>query len=194
MILTDKTIRELCLGPCRMVEPFSETVGEGGVISYGLCSAGYDLRLAPEVFLFKSSYGEILDPKKFKDKDYVRRVFEELDTGDGTVVVPPNSYVLARSFEYLRIPRHLKARCTGKSTYARVGVLVNTTPLEPGWHGHLTVEIGNVTPCPVRLYVGEGVCQVEFEELGGLPEYDYTQKSGGGKYQGQTGVTPARVQ
>ncbi len=194
MILVDHQIRTLCVNVHEpMIDPFSETVSESGVISYGLTSAGYDLRLAPEILLFKTSYGEILDPKLFGDQNYRRRVFEMLDTDDGSIVIPPGSYVLARSVERLHIPRHLKGRVVGKSTYARIGVLINTTPLEPGWKGTLTIEIGNVTPCPVRIHVGEGIAQLELEELNGLPEADYSQKPGGGKYNNQVNVTPARV-
>ncbi len=194
MILTDKSIRALCVDvPEPMIDPFSETVSGNGIISWGLSSAGYDLRLASEILLFKNSYGEILDPKWFGNPDYDKRVFEVLDVEDDSVVIPPGSYVLARSVERLHIPRHLKGRVVGKSTYARIGVLINTTPLEPGWKGTLTIEIGNVTPCPVRIHVGEGIAQLELEELNGLPEADYGQKPGGGKYDNQLNVTPARV-
>lgn len=211
MLLNDKSIRTLCDpgwvnpddvdGRLRMIEPFSEAVSGGGVISYGLSHAGYDLRLGPEILVFKNSYGEVVDPKKFGDDEYRRRVFDEVNLlnklsslsaqclTNYSVTVPPHGYILGRSYEYLRIPRHLKGRCVGKSTYARSGILINTTPLEPGWEGHLTIEIGNITPCPAKVYVMEGIAQLEFELLTALPETDY----GGKKYQGQTGVTPARV-
>jgi dCTP deaminase len=210
-LLVDQQIRDLCinmesvdgLDPVLlppMIEPFSEGVSGGGVVSYGLTSAGYDLRLAPEIWAFKNTSGESMDPKRFHDKDYCSRMFDKvLDIADGekpwtrdyAFTLPAHSYVLGRCYEYLRIPRYLKAHCVGKSTYARVGIVVNTTPLEPGWEGHLTLEIGNITPCPVRLYVMEGIAQLEFTLLNGEPEKDYGQR--GGKYNKQIGVTPARI-
>ena len=247
MLLSDYEIRRLCdpnrvewakppegsisISPERiegphqiMIEPFSEAISGGGVISYGLSHAGYDLRLGPEILLFKNSSMQTVDPKAFGDEHYRKRMFDEwiysfdyvdfpelmeapplmrvhrwnlngLDVtqlnSDNGYVIPPNSYILGRSFEYLRIPRHLKGRCVGKSTMARCGILVNTTPLEPGWEGHLTIEIGNITPCPAKMFVGEGICQMELELLSALPEVDYSEKWG--KYQGQVGVTPAKV-
>ncbi len=205
------------LNPEPMIEPFSEAVSGNGVISYGLSHAGYDLRLGPEIMLFKNSSMETIDPKRFMDENYRRRMFDEwtystkriddtlLDShqwtlnslnvtrmdSDNSYVIPPNSYILGRSLEYLRIPRHIKGRCVGKSTLARSGILVNTTPLEPGWCGHLTIEIGNITPCPAKVYVMEGIAQLEFELLTAPPEVDYEAKDG--QYQGQLGVTPARV-
>lgn len=206
MILTDRDIRKLCTlaayhGGKPMIEPFSEAVSGNGVISYGLTTAGYDLRLADKFVAFRRRQGfglleqdMILDPKAFKDnKDAVS---EEINVptcdGFGWLVLPANSYVLGHSVEYLRVPRHLKAQCVGKSTLARCGILINTTPLEPEWEGHLTIEIGNVTPLPAKVYVGEGIAQLEFHLLSGDPETSYKDK--GGKYQGQTGVTAARVQ
>lgn len=206
MLLNDKSIRTLCdpgwvnpddvAGRLRMIEPFSEAVSGNGVISYGLSHAGYDLRLGPEILVFKNSYGEVVDPKRFGEDRYRVWVFDELDYSKThtefaglAVTIPPHGYILGRSHEYLRIPRHLKGRCVGKSTYARSGILINTTPLEPGWEGHLTIEIGNITPCPAKVYVMEGIAQLEFEVLTAPPEKDY----GGKKYQGQMGVTPARV-
>ncbi len=180
-----------------MIEPFSEAVSGNGVISYGLSHAGYDLRLGPEVLVFKNTSGETVNPKKFGDDDYRKRMFEEIRYGKeengrwimNNVTLPAHSYVLGRSLEYLRIPNNLKGRCVGKSTLARSGIIINTTPLEPGWEGHLTIEIGNITPCPALVFVGEGIAQLEFETLSGEPQSTYAGK----KYQGQTGVTPARV-
>lgn len=211
MLLVDKQIRERSqwryadyppkerkLPP--MIDPFSEAVSGDGVISFGLTSAGYDLRLGGEVFIFKSSYGETVDPASFKDEEYRKRVFDKVNIPapttptprkQRTIIIPAHSYILGHSYEYLRIPRDLKARCVGKSTLARCGVLINTTPLEPGWEGHLTIEIANISPCPVRVYAYEGIAQLEFETLAGEVETDYGDK--GGKYQGQQGVTPARV-
>ena len=229
MLLSDRDIRELCtscIEPYRypMIEPFSEGVSGDGVISYGLSHAGYDLRLGPEILLFKNSSMQTVDPKAFGDKHYRKRMFDEwiysfdcvdfpelrespqllpvhrwkldgLDvtqcSSDNGYVIPPHGYILGRSLEYLRIPRSLKGRCVGKSTLARSGILVNTTPLEPGWCGHLTIEIGNITPCPAKVYVGEGIAQLEFETLSSPPECDYGDKRG--KYQGQRGVTPSIV-
>lgn len=191
MLLNDVSIRKLCVGQSPMIEPFSEAVSGHGVISYGLSHAGYDLRLADEVLIFKNSFGEVVDPKLFGDANYQMRVFDgPVSVGAGNAItIPPNGYILGRSYEYLRIPSYLKGRCVGKSTLARSGILVNTTPLEPGWEGNLTIEIGNITPCQAKVYIMEGIAQLEFEMLTESPEKDYTGK----KYQCQTGVTPARV-
>lgn len=197
MLLSDREIRRLCIHDGKllkqpMLAPFSECVQGGGVISYGLTSAGYDLRLSSTLLVFKNTYNEIIDPKRFKDDDYKRRVFDEVckPAGD-SFVLPPHSYALGMSLEYIRVPRSLKGRCVGKSTLARCGILINTTPLEPGWHGHLTIEISNITPCPALVFSGEGIAQLEFELMTEEPEIDYGMKDG--KYQGQTEVTPARV-
>lgn len=208
MLLVDWQIRHLCIpdegglydfdNPVGqhhefehpMIEPFSENVSGNGVISYGLDHAGYCLRLAPEILVFKSTYGEIIDPKFFADPEYRKRVFEER-LEEKNFVLPAGCYVLGRSHEYLRIPRFLKGRCVGKSTLARAGILINTTPLEPEWEGHLTIEIGNVSGAPVRIHVMEGIAQLEFEQLSAKPQVSYKDK--GGIYQGQTGVTPPRV-
>lgn len=197
MLLNDADIRKLCTAPVYfdqhpMIEPFSEAVSGNGVISYGLSSAGYDLRLAEEVLIFQGYRGELIDPKRFGEPAYRELIFYRADVySDGCFILPANSYCLGRSYEYLRIPRHLKARCVGKSTLARSGILINTTPLEPEWEGHLTIEIGNVTSCPARVYVMEGIAQLEFELLTGEPEVSYKGKNG--KYQSQIGVTPSRV-
>ncbi len=194
-ILNDRDIRGFCTQPveagCPMIDPFVEGVQGGGVVSYGLTSAGYDIRLGPDILVFKNSYGEAVDPKRFGDIEYKNRIFDVRHVENGVVCIPAHSYILGRSFEYLRIPKALKARCVGKSTYARCGVIVNTTPLEPEWEGYLTIEISNSSPCPVCVYTGEGIAQLEFEELTGTPEITYAMK--GGKYQRQVGVTPAKV-
>lgn len=209
MLLSDREIRAFCTTPGRpvMIEPFSEAVSGGGIVSFGLSHCGYDLRLAPEVWGFRepavsawdNPSGDMVavDPRLFMDDHYreviLRRlmVYSEKDGTDRYVVLPPHSYVLAASLEYLRIPRHLKGRCTGKSTLARCGLIVNTTPAEPGWEGHLTLELGNVTPRPLVLRIGEGIAQLEFETLSMDPEQSYADKHG--IYQRQTGVTTARV-
>jgi dCTP deaminase len=196
-LLSDNEIRQLCIAPLYygnhpMIEPFSETVSGNGVISYGICSAGYDLRLGPEIFKFRTDCGEIINPKRFGDPEYRRKVFEVCVYKDGDmVIIPPGHYILGSSVEYLRIPRHLKGRCVGKSTNARCLILINTTPAEPEWEGHLTIEIGNVGQLPACVFVGEGIAQMEFEVLSAEPLVSYKDK--GGKYQAQRGVTPARV-
>lgn len=183
-ILVDWQIRSLAHSG-KLLDPFSESVQDGGVISYGLTHCGYDLRLGGTVLVFKNTHQQIISPKRAKEPGFMERVFdrfENLQPGCA-VVIPPHSYILGYSLEYIRMPSDLKGRCVGKSSLARCGVLANTTPLEPGWHGHLTLEIANITPCPVEVYVAEGIAQLEFETLAGEPETDYAQKNG--KYQGQ---------
>lgn len=186
-ILVDHQIRRLSVRAKEpLLDPFVEGTQGGGVVSYGLTSAGYDLRLGRKVLVFKNTFNELMDPKRFKrDEEYFKKVFDSLEQlKDGQqVILPPHSYLLAYSLEYIRIPDWLKGTCVGKSTYARCGILVNTTPLEPGWHGNLTIEIGNISPCPVPIYVAEGVAQLEFHRLDATPETDYAKKQG--KYQGQ---------
>lgn len=202
MLLNDHEIRALCVSGARntpvenpLLSPFSLGVQGDNVISYGLSHAGYDLRLGPKVLIFKNSFNQTIDPKRFKvDKAYNERVFDSLEgIPDGEqVIIPPHSYILGYSLEYIRVRRWLKGRCVGKSTYARCGIMVNTTPLEPGWEGHLTLEIANVTPCPVAVYVGEGIAQLEFEELSAPCKVDYADKDG--KYNRQeASPVPARV-
>jgi dCTP deaminase len=196
--LTDREIRNLCVlagvGPVKdpLIEPFSEPASGNGVISYGLTSAGYDLRLGGEVLVFKNTSGEAVDPKLFRDPDYFARMFDRVRKLSGeAVTIPAHGYILGRSYEYLRIPRHMKASCTGKSTYARCGIIVNVTPLEPDWEGYLTIEISNSCPCPAKVYVMEGIAQLEVESLNGEPETTYRDKRG--VYMGQSDVTAARV-
>lgn len=194
MLLNDKTIRLLSVDrQPPMIEPFSEGVQGGGIISYGLSHAGYDLRLGTLIRKFKVDCGEVLDPKRFNDEAYLNRVTytETYKVGDGVIIAPGDGF-LGYSQERISIPDWLKGRCLGKSTYARCFVFPNITPLEPGWEGHLTMEISNLGKLPVKVYVGEGIAQLEFEQLTGLPEVNYEQK--GGKYQNQ-GATPvpARV-
>ena len=198
MLLVDHEIRKLCLcetyhNDSPMIEPFSEAVSGGGVISYGLTHAGYDVRLAGDVLVFNNAHGQTVDPKRFKDLDYRGKLFASIELSPHqAVVIPAHGYILGRTHEYLRVPNYLSARCVGKSTLARCGIIVNTTPLEPGWEGHLTVEISNSCPCPAVVYVMEGVAQIQFERLSATPEKSYADKKG--KYQGQTGVTTARVE
>ena len=175
-----------------MIEPFVDAQGRQvdaqgrRVISYGLSSYGYDMRVAPEFKIFTNVLSAIVDPKDFDSKSFVE--FE----GE-TCIVPPNSFALARSVEYFRIPREALTICVGKSTYARCGIITNVTPFEPEWEGHVTLEISNTTPLPARIYANEGICQVLFFEADedDICETSYADKAG--KYQGQRGVTLPRL-
>lgn len=200
-VLSDLEIRKRCLEgngehtkhlKDPMIWPYSFASSRPGVISYGETSAGYDMRLGDEIWFPKTSYGEVVDPKRLKEgEEYINRVYEKRTITEGFFILAPHSYVLGKTFEKFSIPRDIKGRCTGKSTLARVGILINTTPAEPLWRGYLTVEIGNVSPNPVKLYIMEGIAQMEFELIHGKVENDYESK--GGIYQNQVGVTPARV-
>lgn len=202
MLLNDMDIRKYCLSPIftaewgPMIDPFSEAVSGDGVIGWGLSSVGYDIRLGNEVWYLKST-GEVINPKLFRDPAYRDRVMDRREFVDGEmVIVPANGYILGVSKEYFRIPRVIAGRCVGKSTLARCAVHVNVTPLEPEWEGNLTVEIGNAGPSPVCVFAGEGIAQLQFELITSRPEKTYKNKGLGGaagKYQGQRGVTPARV-
>jgi dCTP deaminase len=167
-----------------MIEPFVEHQVREGVISYGLSSYGYDLRVANEYKIFTNVYSAIVDPKNFDPQSFVDYV------GD-VCIIPPNSFVLARSVEYFRIPRSVLTICLGKSTYARTGLIVNVTPFEPMWEGHVTLEISNTTPLPAKVYSNEGLAQVLFFEADEECEVSYADRKG--KYQGQRGVTPPRL-
>jgi len=167
-----------------LIRPFEETQVRDGVISYGLSSYGYDIRIADEFKLFTNLATTIVDPKRFDPDSFV-------DCRGDTCVIPPNSFALARTVERFRIPRGVLAICLGKSTYARCGIIVNVTPFEPEWEGHATLEISNTTPLPARIYAGEGIAQVLFLEAPEPCEVSYRDREG--KYQGQTGVTPPRV-
>jgi len=169
----------------KMIEPFSPTqvrIGEGGqsIISYGISSYGYDLRVSNEFKVFTNVFNTVVDPKAFDAKSFV-------DIETDVCIVPPNSFALARSVEYFRIPRDVITICLGKSTYARCGIIVNVTPLEPEWEGHVTLEISNTTPLPARIYANEGLAQVLF--IGGdeVCETSYADKAG--KYMRQRGIT-----
>lgn len=175
-----------------MISPFSETVSGDGKVGWGLTSAGYDLRLGPEIWVSKNTYGEVVSPKKMKEPGYTEKVYDKLTLSEGQpLILPPHSYVLGRTYEYLHIPPILKGRVVGKSTLARAAILINCTPLEPAWEGYLVVEIGNVSSSTVELIIMEGIAQLEFEIICALPEVDYKTK--GGKYNKQMGVTPAIV-
>jgi dCTP deaminase len=151
------------------------------IISYGVSSYGYDIRAADEWKVFTNVYGTIIDPKKFDDQCFVDI------SGKGYCIVPPNSFVLARSVEYMKIPNDVLVICLGKSTYARCGIIVNVTPLEPGWEGHITLEFSNTTNLPAKIYANEGVAQLLFLQSDEHCLVNYADRNG--KYQGQTGVT-----
>ena len=166
-----------------MIEPFENSQVREGVISYGVSSYGYDMRVASEFKIFTNVLSSIIDPKHFDPKSFVE--FE----GD-VCIVPPNSFALARSVEYFRIPRDVVTITVGKSTYARCGIITNVTPFEPEWEGHVTLEISNTTPLPAKIYANEGIAQVLFFK-GEPPITSYRDKKG--KYQGQRGVTLPRL-
>ena len=171
-----------------MIEPFEERLvrrtESGPVISYGLSSYGYDLRVADEFKVFTNVFSSVVDPKNFDSKSFV-------DVQTDACLVPPNSFALARSVEYFRIPRDVLTLCVGKSTYARCGIIVNVTPFEPEWEGHVTLEISNTTPLPARIYAGEGLAQVLFLAANEPCETSYADR--GGKYQAQRGITIPRA-
>jgi dCTP deaminase len=168
----------------RMIEPFEGRQVRQGVISYGVSSYGYDMRVANEFRIFTNVLSSVVDPKQFDPRSFVE--FE----GD-VCIVPPNSFALARSVEYFRIPRDVVTLCVGKSTYARCGVITNVTPFEPEWEGFVTLEISNTTPLPAKIYANEGIAQVLFFKGDEPPEVSYADKKG--KYQGQQGVTLPRL-
>jgi dCTP deaminase len=163
-----------------MIEPFEAGQVREGVISYGLSSYGYDIRVAPEFKVFTNVHNVIVDPKRFDDRSFV-------DIHENECIIPPNSFALARTLEYFRIPRDVLVVCLGKSTYARCGIIVNVTPLEPTWEGYLTLEISNTTPLPAKIYAGEGIAQLLFFEGDEEPEVAYADRAG--KYMKQMGVT-----
>lgn len=183
MILSDKWIREQAQKN-GMIEPFVESQKREGMISYGLSSYGYDARCSPEFKIFTNVNSAIVDPKNFSSSSFVDR---ETDI----CIIPPNSFALARTVEYFRIPRDVLVVCLGKSTYARCGIIVNVTPLEPEWEGHVTLEFSNTTPLPAKIYANEGVCQFLFFKGDQPCEVSYRDRSG--KYMNQTGVTLPKI-
>jgi len=183
MLKSDRWIRKMSQEH-DMINPFSEKQVREGVISYGLSSYGYDLRVADEFKIFTNVNSSIVDPKHFDERSFVT-------VQTDICIVPPNSFALARSVEYFKIPRSVLTICVGKSTYARCGIIVNVTPLEPEWEGHVTLEFSNTTPLPARIYANEGCAQVIFIESDEVCETSYRDR--GGKYQGQTGVTLPRT-
>ena len=179
----DRWIRRMALEH-KMIEPFTDRQVREGVISYGVSSYGYDIRVADDFRIFTNVNSTIVDPKHFDARSFV-------EFKGPVCIIPPNSFALARTVEYFRIPRNVLTICLGKSTYARCGIIVNVTPLEPEWEGHVTLEFSNTTPLPARIYANEGVAQVIFLESDELCETSYRDR--GGKYQGQTGVTLPRI-
>jgi dCTP deaminase len=171
-----------------MIEPYVPhqvaSVEEKRIVSYGTSSYGYDIRCSTEFKIFTNINAAVVDPKAFDDSSFIE--FE----GD-VCIIPPNSFVLARTIEYFRIPRNVLTICVGKSTYARCGIIVNVTPFEPEWEGYVTLEFSNTTPLPAKIYANEGVAQVIFFESEEVCEISYKDRKG--KYQGQTGVTLPRT-
>ena len=162
-----------------MISPFSEKQMSQGVISYGLSSYGYDLRVADEFKIFTNVNSTIVDPKNFDERSFVT-------VRSDCCIVPPNSFALARSIEYFKIPRDVLTICLCKSTYARCGIIVNVTPFEPEWEGYVTLEISNTTPLPAKIYANEGLCQIIFFQSDEACETSYADRKG--KYQGQKGI------
>ena len=188
-IKSDKWIRKMAVEQ-GMIEPFQEdqirySDDNSRLISYGLSSYGYDVRCANEFKVFTNIHSAIVDPKSFDEKSFV-------DINSDVCVIPPNSFALARTVEYFRIPRDVLTICLGKSTYARCGIIVNVTPLEPEWEGHVTLEFSNTSNLPAKIYAGEGVAQMIFHQSDEQCEVSYKDRDG--KYQGQTGVTLPKTQ
>jgi len=168
----------------RMIEPFADRQVREGVISFGVSSYGYDFRVADEFWIFAGANSDIIDPKSFDSKNYV-------DFKGDVCVIPANSYVIARTVEYFRIPRNILTICFGKSTYARCGIIVNVTPFEPEWEGYATIGISNTAPRPAKIYANEGIGQLIFFEAAEICEISYADKKG--KYQAQKDITFPRI-
>ena len=182
-VLSDKWIKKMALEG--MISPFQENQVRMGKISYGLSSFGYDARVSDEFKIFTNINGsEIVDPKNFKPTNFVTKKVSEC-------IIPPNSFVLASTVEYFKIPDDILVICLGKSTYARCGIIVNVTPLEPGWEGYVTLEFSNTTPLPAKIYAHEGVAQFIFIKGNEIPKVSYADRKG--KYMGQKGVTLPKV-
>ncbi|NDH63398.1 MAG: dCTP deaminase [Alphaproteobacteria bacterium] len=182
-ILSDRWIRRMAQEK-GMIEPFVDAQKRDGVISFGLSSYGYDARVGNDFKIFTNVNSAVVDPKSFDENSFV-------DRNTDICVIPPNSFALARTVEYFRIPRDVLVICVGKSTYARCGIIVNVTPLEPEWEGHVTLEFSNTTPLPARIYANEGACQFLFLQGNEPCEVSYRDKAG--KYQGQRGVTLPKI-
>ena len=182
-IKSDRWIRRMAEAH-GMIEPFVEKQVSNHVISYGVSSYGYDIRVADEFKIFTNVDSSVVDPKEFDPRSFVDRKTD-------VCIIPPNSFALARTIEYFRIPRNVLTICLGKSTYARCGIIVNVTPFEPEWEGYVTLEFSNTTTLPAKIYANEGVAQMLFFESDEVCETSYRDR--GGKYQGQTGVTLPKI-
>jgi dCTP deaminase len=182
MLKNDRWIKEMA--EKGMIKPFNKEQVREGVISYGISSYGYDMRIADEFKIFTNINNTIVDPKGFDIKSFI-------DFKGDVCIVPPNSFVLGRSVEYFRIPREVLVICLGKSTYARCGIVINVTPLEPEWEGYVTIEISNTSPLPAKIYANEGIAQLLFIEGSEVCERSYADKAG--KYQAQKGITLAKM-
>ena len=186
-IKSDKWIKDMAKNQ-GMIEPFQENQiksnGNGRIVSYGTSSYGYDVRCADEFKVFTNINSSMVDPKNFDDQSFV-------DIKSDVCTIPPNSFALARTVEYFRIPRQVLTLCLGKSTYARCGIIVNVTPLEPEWEGHVTLEFSNTTSLPAKIYANEGACQFIFLKGNEIPETTYSDREG--KYMDQKGVTLPKV-
>lgn len=183
MLKSDKWIKRMAIEN-KMIEPFEEKQIKQGVISYGISSYGYDIRLADEFKIFTNVFNSIVDPKNFDPKSFV-------DFKGEVCIIPPNSFILGRSVEYLKIPRRVLGICLGKSTYARCGIIVNITPLEAEWEGQITIEISNTTPLPVKVYANEGIAQILFFESDEECEESYKDRKG--KYDKQKGIVLPKI-
>jgi dCTP deaminase len=182
-IKSDRWIRKMALEQ-DMINPFAEKQVRDGVVSYGLSSYGYDLRVADEFKIFTNVMCSVVDPKNFDERSFVT-------VRADCAIIPPNSFALARSVEYFKIPRDILTVCVGKSTYARCGIIVNVTPFEPEWEGFVTLEISNTTPLPAKIYANEGLCQILFFQSDEVCEVSYKDKKG--KYQAQSGIMLPRL-
>ncbi len=182
-VLSDKWIKEM-VRTNNMISPFEDKQVRDNKISYGLSSYGYDARVSNEFKIFTNINSEIVDPKNFKINNFISKKGEEC-------IIPPNSFVLSSTVEYFRIPNDVMVICLGKSTYARCGIIVNVTPLEPSWEGNVTLEFSNSTPLPAKIYANEGAAQFIFLKGNEKPDITYADRNG--KYMKQSGVTPPKV-
>ncbi len=182
-VLSDQWIKKMALEK-EMITPFVSEQRRGNSISYGLSSFGYDARVSNEFKIFTDVDSAVVDPKNFKNNSFVSRTGKEC-------IIPPNSFALASTIEYFKVPKDIMVICLGKSTYARCGIIVNVTPLEPGWEGHVTLEFSNTTPLPAKIYANEGAAQFIFLQGNEEPAVTYEKRNG--KYMKQTGVTLPKV-
>jgi dCTP deaminase len=182
VLKNDRWIREMA--EKGMIRPYNKEQVRQGIISYGVSSYGYDMRIADEFKILKEETKIVVDPKNFDMNSFI-------DFRGDICTVPPNSFILGRSVEYFRIPRDVLVICLGKSTYARCGIVINVTPLEPEWEGHVTIEISNTAPLPAMIYANEGIAQILFIGGSEVCERSYADKAG--KYQAQKGITPAKI-